>query len=133
MNQEPLHGVNRQGLDSAFEAEEVRKSNLLLEAQVLRERQADEAATKFAQAAEIEEVLSETCLVNGLIEKSFVHRFSAASCWAQAGNFYQAIALCEELLARPELPERLCQRVRDYSLTLRARRAKLYAELALVS
>jgi hypothetical protein len=41
--------------------------------------------------------------------------------------------LCEELLARPDLPERLRQRVRDYSLTLRARRTKLYAELALVS
>jgi hypothetical protein len=133
MNQEPLQGVNRQGLDAAFEAEEARKSNLLLEAQVLRERQADEAATKFAEAAGIEELLSETCVANGLTENSFVHRFSAASCWAQAGTFYQAIALCEELLARRELPERLRQRVHDYALTLRARRTKLYSELALVS
>ena len=33
MSDQPAHGLGRQGLDSTFEAEETRKSNLLLEAQ----------------------------------------------------------------------------------------------------
>src|SRR5438132_3535836 len=102
MNQQPIRGINRQGLDAAFEADEAHKSNLILAAQLLREQQQDEAAAKFAQAAMIEERLSDTCEAKGLMEKSFLHRFSAASCWVQAGNFYQAIALCDDLLARVE-------------------------------
>lgn len=76
----------------------------------------------FAQAARIEERLSEVCESKGLLEKSFIHRFSAASCWAQAGDFYHAIALCDELLARADLPERLGQRVEEYAQTIRVRR-----------
>jgi hypothetical protein len=48
----------------------------------------------------MEEALSERCLAAGLHEKAWSHRFSAASCWAQAGNFYQAIAWCDDLLAQ---------------------------------
>jgi hypothetical protein len=104
----------------------------MLEAELLREQGQDEAAAeKFAQAAEIEERLSDLCEAKGLVEKSFVHRFSAASCWAQAGDFYHAIALCDDLLARAALPDRLRQRVHDYAQTLRARRARWYAELVL--
>jgi len=99
MSQQPARGINRQGLDAAFEADEARKSNLLLEAKLEREQSRNEAAArKFAEAAEIEEHLSEVCDANGLLEKAFVHRFSAASCWAQAGNFYQALIFCDELL-----------------------------------
>src|SRR5437016_14434852 len=47
------------------------------------------------------------------VEKSFVHRFSAAHCWAQAGNFYRALALCDGLLARADLSHRLRQRVEE--------------------
>ena len=133
MSQRSIQGLDRQGLDAAFELEEARKSSLILEAQLLRAQQRDEAAPKFAQAAELEERLSELCEAKGLGEKSIVHRFSAASCWAQAGNFYRAITLCDELLAHADLPARLRQRVQDYVLTLRARRAQLYAELARVS
>jgi len=127
-----MSSMRRQGLDVAFETEEARKSSLMLEAQLLRERGQDEAAAdKFAQAAEIEGSLSEVCEEKGLIEKSFVHRFSAASCWAQAGDFYHAIALCDELLARTDLPELVRRRVSDYVHTLRTRRAQWYAELTL--
>jgi hypothetical protein len=119
-------------LDAAFEADEARKSNLILEAQLLREQQQDEAAaSRFAQAAAMEERLSDLCEEKGLVEKSLVHRFSAASCWAQAGNFYQALMLCDGLLARADLPDRLRQRVRNYAHTLRVRRAQWYAGLAL--
>lgn len=133
MNGQALQGLDRQGLDTAFEAEETRKSSLILEAQLLRAQQREEAALKFAQAAEIEEHLAERCEARGLDEKSFAHRFSAVSCWAQAGNFYQAIALCDALLARADLPARLRQRVQQYAMTLRGRRTQLYAELARVS
>lgn len=134
MTQHLTHGINRQGLDAAFEAEEARKSSLMLEAQLLREQgQVEAAAAKFAQAAEIEERLSDICGAKGLMEKSFVHRFSAASCWAQAGDSYHAITLCDDLLTRADLPERLRQHISDYAHTLRARRAQWYAELALQS
>lgn len=132
MNQQPARGINRQGLDAAFDADEARKSNLILEARLLRDQQqAEAAADKFAEAAEIEERLSDVCESRGLLEKSFVHRFSAASCWAQAGNFYRAIELCDELLGRTDLHGRLRQRVQDYAHALRARRAQWYAGLVL--
>jgi hypothetical protein len=96
----------------------------------LRQRkEAEAAAAKFAEAAAIEEQLGETCANQQLHEKSFVHHFSAASCWAQAGNFYEAIALCDQLLAAPELPERLRARIEQYADALRARRAQWYGEL----
>ena len=51
MNQQPSKGINRQGLDAAFRVEEVRKSNLILTAQLLRAQQKqDDAAASFAQA-----------------------------------------------------------------------------------
>jgi hypothetical protein len=130
MNQQIARGISRQGLDVAFEADETRKSNLILDAQLLREqKREDEAAAKFAQAAMIEERLSNICEAKELMEKSFVHRFSAASCWAQAGNFYYAIALCDDLLVRDDLPDRLRQRVHNYAHTLRVRRTQWYTEL----
>ena len=131
MSRQPLKGINRQGLDAAFEAEEEHKSRLILEAQLLREQQQDDAAAKFAEAARIEEHLSNLCEAEGLTEKSFIHRFSAASCWAQAGNFYQAISLCDGLLVRTDLPDRLRRHIREYADTLRDRRAKWYEELVL--
>jgi hypothetical protein len=118
-------------VDAAFEAEEVRKSNLILEARLLRDQHQDEAAAKFAQAAEIEERLAEICTSQSLTDKAIVHRFSAASCWAQAGNFYQAITLCDGLLGRGDLPDRLRSQVGDFANTLRLRRSRLYAELVI--
>ncbi|MGH9844467.1 MAG: hypothetical protein ACREEM_37575, partial [Blastocatellia bacterium] len=59
-------GINRTGLEAAFEAEEARKSNLILEAQLLREQaRADEAVAKFAEAARIEESLGQHCADQG--------------------------------------------------------------------
>ena len=103
MSSSPKNGIDRQGLDQDFAVEEGKKSGLLLEAQLLRAQDRDEAAAaKLAQAARIEETLSERCLAVGLREKAWLHRFSAASCWAQAGNFYQAIAWCDDLLRSEE-------------------------------
>jgi len=131
MNQQLEQGIDRAGLGAAFEADEARKSNLILEAQLLREQaRADEAVAKLAEAARIEEHLGQHCAAQGLAEKSLLHRFSAISLWAQAGNFYQAIALGDELLASPDLTERLRQRIQTYTNTIRIRRARWYEELA---
>src|SRR5947209_3241469 len=121
MSQSPTHGVSRQGLEEAFAADEDRKSALLLAAQLLRAQgEPESAAAKLAEAAAIEERLSERCAAIGLRDKAWVHRFSAASCWAQAGNFYQAITLCDDLLAQADISDRLRNRVRDYAYQLRA-------------
>lgn len=118
-------GFDRQGLDDAFAAEEVRKSNLILEGRMLEARQQwDEASQKFAQAAEQEERLGNHCAAGGLGERAPLHLFSAASCWARAGNFYRAIALCDDLLRRSDVSESLRQRIQDYAQTLRGRRAQ---------
>jgi hypothetical protein len=132
MNEQPKKGISRQGLDSAFEAEETTKSKLLPEAQFLRaQNQPDEAASRFAQAAELEQRLAAACESKGLLEKAWVHYFSAVSCWAQAGNFHEAITRGDELLKRSDLPTRLRLRVLEYTQTLRLRRAKWSADLVL--
>jgi hypothetical protein len=134
MNEQPDHGINRGNMDPGFQAEEARKSNLLLEAQLLRAQRQDEAAAeKFAEAARIEERLSEQCFAKGLLEKSWLHQFSAASSWAQAGNFFLAIVLCQQLLARFDLPDSLRQSIRKYADKLQARRAVWYADLELAT
>jgi hypothetical protein len=131
MNQHSLKGIDRHGLDANFEAEETLKSNLILEGQLLAaQMQPDAAADRFAQAAEIDERLSDICLGKGLREKSWVHLFSAASCWAQAGNFHEAICLGDQLLAQAELPSRLRQRAAEFTGVLRQRRIQWAAGLA---
>jgi hypothetical protein len=131
MSEELPRGIGRSGLDATFESDEARKSNLILRARILRDQQDDEGASRhFAEAAEIEERLSDRCEEHGLLQKSLVHRFSAAGCWAHAGNFYQAITICDDLLAH-ELPRRLRGDIEDYVETLRIRRAQLSAQLAL--
>jgi hypothetical protein len=134
MRQPSAHTISRQGLDASFEADEARKSKLILEGQLLREQQQWEgAASRFAEAAAIEEHLSELAKSKGLMEKSIVHAFSAASCWAQAGNFYRAIRLSDELLAREDLSDPLRVRIQEYADVLRTRRARWYEELMLAA
>jgi hypothetical protein len=124
MSQHP-RGIERQGLDASFDADEALKSNLIVEAQLLStQEQPDAAADRFAQAAEIEERLSARCVELGLREKSWVHLFSAASCWARAGDFHTAIRLGEQLQAEPDLPPRLQQRVKEFTDTIRKRRTQ---------
>jgi hypothetical protein len=132
MNHPSTRGISRRDVNAAFAAEETRKSQLMLEAQLLRaQQQSGAAADKLAEAAAIEEQLRDACFTQGLREKAFLHGFSAASCWAQAGNFHHAIALCHALLAHAELSDRLRQRIDAYAKTLIARRSQWYEELVL--
>ena len=130
MNHPSGRGISRQGVDAACTADESRKSRLMLEAQLLRAQQRSAAAAdKLVEAAVIEEQLRDMYFKTGLMEKAFVHGFSAASCWAQAGDFHHAIGVCHALLAHPDIPTRLRQRVGDYVQTLCTRRAQWYEEL----
>jgi hypothetical protein len=131
---EPSRGIDRHGLDASFEADEALKSNLIVEAQLLSaQQQPDAAADRFARAAEIEERLNSRCADQGLREKSWVHLFSAASCWARAGDFHTAIGLGEQLQAEPDLPPRLRQRVQEFTDTIRKRRTQWAAGLVLTT
>ena len=124
-------GISRKGLDAALAKEEARKSNLIQEANLLKAQERyQDAADRFAEAAKIEERLSEVLLQKELLDKYFVHRFSALSCWAQAGDVYHAIALGEELLARADLPNSLRQRIEEYVRQLRTRCMRWFAEFA---
>lgn len=134
MNLPDVPDTNGPMVDPDFAAEEARKSNLLLEAQLLRaERRTDDAAVRFAQAAEIEERLSQACRTKGLRTESWRHRFSAVGCLAQAGNFHEAIMLGDELLAEANLSQRMRQRVEEYTATLRRRREQWSVGLASLS
>ena len=116
-------GIPCAGLDDAFRAEETRKSNLLLEGQLLdAQGQFDTAAEKYATAAGIEEQLAVRCRELGLREKAWLHHRSAVGCWARAGNFYTALRLGDELLADPDLTEQLRRHVQAFVDTVRARR-----------
>jgi hypothetical protein len=130
MNHLSGRGISRQGVDTAFATAEAHKSRLLLEAQLLRAQQQSEAAAeKLVEAAVMEERLRDMCFTTGLLEKAFVHGFSAASCWAQAGDFHHAIGLCHDLLAHPAIPTRLQHCIATYAKILCTRRAQWYAEL----
>lgn len=134
MGQSAPKGIPRHGVHVAFEGDEARKSQLILEAHALRGRGEDElAAATFAEAAAIEEHLTARCEAYGLTAKSLVQRFSAVSCWAQAGNFYAAIALGDEMLDRADLSGRLREQVCTYIDTLRTRRSQWYNELVNVA
>lgn len=131
MTTQRKQGIRRSKLDAVFATEETRKSNLILEANLLKAQgQHQDAADRFAEAAQIEERLSKLLLQKGLLNKYLVHRFSALSCWAQAGNVYQAIAMGEDLLRRTDLPENLRQDVEAYVRLLQTRRARWFVEFA---
>jgi hypothetical protein len=133
MNQHS-QGIDRHGLDGSFDADEALKSNLIVEAQMLSaQQQPDAAADRFAQAAEIEERLGSHCADHGLREKSWVHLFSAASCWARAGDFHTAIGLGEQLQAETGLPPRLRAAIQEFTDTIRKRRTQWAADLALAA
>lgn len=130
MSESILHAIVRLDLDVEFAAAERRKSELLLSAQMLRSQGQDEAAAaQFAAAAAVEEQLADRAAAMGLQDKAWTHRFSAASCWAQAGDFFHALVWCNRLLAEDQLPDRLRQAVIGYAQALRGRRAQWYSEL----
>jgi hypothetical protein len=128
-----VRGISCEGFDASDLADQTRKSNLLLEGRLLEAQgQFDAAAEKFATAAEIEERLTARCRELGLREERWVHAVSAVGCWARAGNFYTALRLGDELLADPDLTERLRRHVQAFQDTIRAKRRE-WGEKALAA
>jgi hypothetical protein len=128
----PIQGMALPPADPELDALEIRKSNLILEAELLKAQgRGDAADGRFAEAAEIEERLWTACAKLGFHEKAWMHLFSAASCWAQAGDFYHAVSLAESLLAEPNVPERLRSRIQEFANTIRTRRAAFSQEMQL--
>ena len=118
-------GISRQGLEPQWIARESAKSNLLLRARLLQAQgETENALALYLQAAEIEEELADYCSTIGLHEKSHIHRFGAASCWAKVGELQRALRICEVLLLESALSEPIRKAVEDFAGTLRERRRR---------
>lgn len=110
--------------------QERRKSDLLLRGRLAKElSQHDEAARLFGEAAQLEEALAVAYVTQGIGEQVLRHRFSAAGCWSQAGNFLRSLELCDELAADGEAPASLRERASSYAQTLRERRDRMWSEI----
>lgn len=109
-------------LPQDFLVEERTKSNLIVEGNLLKAQgKFENAAAKFAAAATIEEQLATYLISMNWWDKAYVHRFSAISCWAQAGDLYHAIQLSEHFLNEAWLSSAQRQQVSQYLKTLRGR------------
>jgi hypothetical protein len=100
--------------------EETRKSNLLLQAALLRDQgDLEQASALFATAAEIEEQLA----TEADVRKDHAHAlrawYSAASAWAHAGDFHHALTLLRSLEGRPDMPAALRARIHAFSEQVR--------------
>jgi hypothetical protein len=110
--------------------EETRKSNLLLQAALLRaEGQEELAASRFAEAASLEEQLAQRAEAEGNAPRAIRSQFSAASAWANAGDFHHALTLLQTLEQRADAPEPLKALVRAFAETLRAQRRQWHDTL----
>src|SRR5579871_2642594 len=85
-----------QSIDIA--TEETHKSNLLLQAALLRDQgDLDQASSVFAAAAEIEERLAQAADARNDHAHALRAWYSAASAWAHAGDFHHALILLRML------------------------------------
>ena len=106
-----------------FDTEETHKSNLLIQAALLRDMgDMEQSSTNFAAAAEIEERLAQRAEAQNDAAKAMRLWYSAASAWAYAGDFHHALTLLHTLEARPDTPTVLRARVQAFSQTVRQQR-----------
>lgn len=98
------------------------KARLLLEAHRLKaQQQFVEAAERFAQAARHEQLLAEWATAQGLHDISYLHAFSALSCWAQAGDPHRALEMSQTLLKSDRLTDPQNAQLQAYHNTLEQR------------
>lgn len=122
MSTTPYSAIARNGLSDAFRQQERQKSNLILEANLLKQQGLyPQAAHKFAVAADLEEALAAELIGSGHADKAFIHRFSAISCWTQAGDLHRALQSGERLLQQEALSQAQRQQVAVYLETLQSR------------
>jgi hypothetical protein len=87
----------------------------MLEAMIADKSGRPDAPACFAQIAPLEEALARDVPNEPHLRPHWrIHLFSAASCWAKAGQFSRAVPLCDELLADPDAPPRFRQDVAEY-------------------
>ena len=109
---------------------EARKSDLLLQAALLRDQgELEQASERFAAAAEIEERLAANAEARNEMEKALRSRYSAASAWAHAGDFHHALALLRDLEARPDTPTALRARIRAFAERVQEQRERWHQSL----
>lgn len=113
-----------------YPEEEVHKSDLLLQAALLRAEGHEElAASRFAEAAILEEQIAQRADLAGDALRALRSHFSAASAWANAGDFHHALTLLQILEQRADAPEPLKARARAFAETLRVQRRQWHNTL----
>jgi excinuclease UvrABC nuclease subunit len=122
MTKEKRVGIAYSPLPADLQAIEQEKARLLLEAHLLKaQMQFAEAAERFEQAARYEDKLAAWADAQGLTDLSYLHAFSALSCWAQAGDPHRALMLSRKLLQSVKLTEPQRHQVQAYYTTLEQR------------
>lgn len=107
---------------SKVQSQETDKSNLIIEANFLKiQGRYQDAARKFAEAAQIEEQLAEDWLNQGKGTEAALHQLSALSCWGQAGDLYRAMTMGEQLLMKSDLSNSQRSDLLDYLRQLQQR------------
>lgn len=102
---------------------ETRKSNLLLQAALLRDQgDLEQASALFATAAEIEERLAAEADARNDSAHALRSWYSAASAWAHAGDFHHALTLLQALQQRPDVPSALRARMNAFSAKVQEQR-----------
>ena len=97
-------------------SEETHKSNLLLQAALLRDQgDQEQSSALFAAAAEIEERLAAEADARNDSARALRSWYSAASAWAHAGDFHHALTLLRSLQQRPDVPSALRSRMNAFS------------------
>lgn len=130
MNPREKNSISRKSLNEEFAKGEEQVSGLIIEGYLLEQQERyEEAAEKYAQAAKLEEKLCTELSKKGLMDKYYSHLFSAASCWAQAGNIYRAIWVTNQLLQDSNIPGPLRKRIEEYQQMLRNRRKRWFTFL----
>ena len=116
---------SRSALSDLYRHQERQKSNLILEANLLKQQGLyPQAAHKFAAAAMVEEELARQLVQSEYLDKAFFHHFSALSCWTQAGDLHRALLLGEMLLQTQTLSADQRAQVSQYLQTLQSRMAQ---------
>lgn len=116
------NGIAYVPLPPDLQAIEREKARLLLEAHFLKaQMNFAEAAERFEQAARYEDKLATWAEIQGLTDLSYLHAFSALSCWAQAGDPHRALTLGRKLLQTGKLTEPQRAQLQSYYDTLEQR------------
>lgn len=117
-----MESISRANLSDSFLRLEREKSNLLLGANLLKAQgRYEEAAERFGRAAILESRLVDDLYKQNKLRKAFIHEFSVLSCWAQAGNLYQALQVGTALLQRESLSAAQRAQTESYLNKLRSR------------